>query len=43
VVHGNAHVLRARIGADEAGTPFATEFRNAILRKTSLGVEVTEA
>ncbi len=39
--HGNAHVLRARIGADQAGTPIVTELRNAILRKTSLGVEVT--
>ena len=39
--HGNAHVLRARIGADQAGPPIATEFRNAIRRKTSLGVEVT--
>ena len=39
--HGNAHVLRARSGADHAGPPIATEFRNAILRKTSLGVEVT--
>jgi AraC family transcriptional activator of mtrCDE len=36
-----AHVLRARIEGDQAGTPVATEFRNAILRKTSLGVEIT--
>jgi AraC family transcriptional regulator, activator of mtrCDE len=33
--HGNAHVLRARIGVEQAGTPIATEFRNAILRKSS--------
>ena len=38
---GNAHVLRARTGGDRAGSPIATEFRNAILRKTSVGVEVT--
>jgi AraC family transcriptional activator of mtrCDE len=38
--HGKAHVLRARIGADQAGT-VAAEFRNAILRKTSLDLEVT--
>jgi AraC family transcriptional activator of mtrCDE len=39
--HGNAHVLRARIGAGQVGPAIATEFRNAILRKTSLGVEAT--
>jgi AraC family transcriptional activator of mtrCDE len=39
--HGNAHILRPRISAGQTGTPIATEFRNAILRKTSLGVEVT--
>jgi AraC family transcriptional activator of mtrCDE len=39
--HGNAHILRARIGADRAGTPVATELRNAIHRKTSIGVEVS--
>jgi AraC family transcriptional activator of mtrCDE len=39
--HGNAHILRARSGAGQAGMPIATEFRNAILRKTSLGVKVT--
>jgi AraC family transcriptional regulator, activator of mtrCDE len=38
--HGDAHRLRARIGADQASAPIATEFRNAILSKTSLGVEV---
>jgi AraC family transcriptional activator of mtrCDE len=38
--HGNTHLLRARIGADQASAPIATEFRNAILRKTSLGLEV---
>jgi AraC family transcriptional regulator, activator of mtrCDE len=38
--HGNAHLLRARMGADQASAPIAAEFRNAILRKTSLGVEV---
>ena len=39
--HGNAHILRTRISAGQASTPVATEFRNAILRKTSLDVEVT--
>ena len=39
--HGNAHTLRARISGDQAGSRIASEFRNAILRKTSLGVEVT--
>ena len=39
--HGNAHILRPRISASQAGTPIATEYRNAILRKTSLSVEVT--
>jgi AraC family transcriptional regulator, activator of mtrCDE len=39
--HGNAHVLRAWIGPGQAGAAIATEFRNAILRKTSLGVEAT--
>jgi AraC family transcriptional activator of mtrCDE len=38
--HGNAHLLRARIRAGQASTPIASEFRNAILRKTTLGVEV---
>jgi AraC family transcriptional activator of mtrCDE len=38
--HGNAHLLHARIGADQGSAPIAFEFRNAILRKTSLGVEV---
>jgi AraC family transcriptional activator of mtrCDE len=39
--HGNAHLLRARIGADQASAPIATDFRNAIYRKTRLGVSVT--
>jgi AraC family transcriptional regulator, activator of mtrCDE len=39
--HGNAHILRARIHASQPGSPIATEFRNAILRKTSLDVKVT--
>ena len=33
--HGNAHLLRARTGADQFRAPIATEFRNALLRKTS--------
>jgi AraC family transcriptional activator of mtrCDE len=39
--HGNAHVLRARIGGGQVSTPIAVEVRNSILRKTSLGVKVT--
>ena len=39
--HGNAHVVRARIGANQISPTIATEYRNAIRTKTSLGVEVT--
>jgi AraC family transcriptional activator of mtrCDE len=39
--HGHAHTLRPRSTAKQAGTPIATEFRNAIRRTTSLGVEIT--
>ena len=38
---GNAHILRPRIRSDRDGTPIGTEFHNAILKKTSLGVGVT--
>lgn len=39
--HGSAHVVRARIGSTGPGTPIVTEYRNAIRRKTSLGVDAT--
>jgi AraC family transcriptional activator of mtrCDE len=39
--HGSAHVTRGRIGIGHGGPPIATEYRNGVRTKTSVGVAVT--
>src|SRR5262245_54241611 len=39
--HGSAHITWGRIGVGHASPPIATEYRNGIRTKTSVGVAVT--
>jgi AraC family transcriptional activator of mtrCDE len=39
--HGSAHLVRGRISTGQDRSPFASEYRNGIRTKTSMGVSVT--